>query len=189
MSLNTQSVQIVRRHQSPPLGILAIVFTLLFCAGLYPVTAFGGKPYFPGPWESAQTIVAFFQARPSAVLLCAFLQFGSAIPLGIFTASAVSRLKFLGVQAAGADIAFWPRRAKQIPSAACFAWRRGEPYSRRFSFHRTKSSLAYPLAATLLLISFSSISTLSSLSSALNLSSSVSGERISLAAAFSAART
>jgi hypothetical protein len=107
MSSNTQAAQIGRRHQSPPLGILAIVFTVLFCAGLYPVTAFGGKPYFPGPWESAQTIVAFFQARPSAVLLCAFLQFGSAIPLGIFTASAVSRLKFLGVQAAGADIALF----------------------------------------------------------------------------------
>ena len=107
MSSNTQSVQVGRRHQSPPLGILAIVFTILFCAGLYPVTVFGGKPYFPGPWESPQTIVAFFQARSSAVLLCAFLQFGSAIPLGIFTASAVSRLKFLGVQAAGADIALF----------------------------------------------------------------------------------
>jgi hypothetical protein len=104
---NNESVEIGRSHQSPPLGILAIVFTVLFCAGLYPVTAFGGKPYFPGPWESPQTIVAFFQARPSAVLLCAFLQFGSAIPMGIFTASAVSRLRFLGVRAAGADIALF----------------------------------------------------------------------------------
>jgi hypothetical protein len=97
----------VRRHHSPPPGVIAVVFAVLFCAGLYPVTAFGGKPYFPGPGESAQTIVAFFQARPAAVLLCAFLQFGSAIPLGIFTASVVSRLKFLGVRAAGADIALF----------------------------------------------------------------------------------
>lgn len=95
------------RHQSPPLGILAIAYMVLFCAGLYPVTLFGGMPYYPGPWEPIQTITAFFQARPHAVLLCTFLQFGSAIPLGIFTASAVSRLKFLGVKAAGPDIALF----------------------------------------------------------------------------------
>jgi hypothetical protein len=95
------------RHPSPHLGALAIVFTLLFCAGLYPVTIFGGKPYFPGPSASAQMIVAFFQARSAAVSLCAFLQFGSAIPLGIFTASIVSRLELLGVRAAGAKIALF----------------------------------------------------------------------------------
>lgn len=92
-------------HPSPHLGALAIVFTVLFCVGLLPVTAFGGRPYFPGPWESAQTIAAFFQARPSVVVLCAFLQFGSAIPLGIFTASIVSRLEFFGVRSAGPRIA------------------------------------------------------------------------------------
>ncbi len=95
----------VRRHPSPHLGALALAFTLLFLAGLFPVTIFGGRPYFPGPWESASTIVAFFQARPSAALLCAFLQFGSAVPLGIFTASIVSRLEYFGVRAAGPKIA------------------------------------------------------------------------------------
>lgn len=107
MSSPVEAAHTIRRHQSPPLGILAITYTVLFCAGLYPVTMFGGMPYFPGPWESIQTITAFFQARPHAVLLCTFLQFGSAIPLGIFTASAVSRLRFLGVRAAGADIALF----------------------------------------------------------------------------------
>jgi hypothetical protein len=107
MSSPVQTVQSIRRHHSPPLGIVAITYMVLFCAGLYPVTMFGGMPYYPGPWEPIQTITAFFQARPNAVLLCAFLQFGSAIPLGIFTASAVSRLKFLGVRAAGADIALF----------------------------------------------------------------------------------
>jgi hypothetical protein len=94
-------------HQSPPLGILAIVYTVLFCAGLYPVTMFGGMPYFPGPWEPIHTITAFFQARPSAVLLCVFLQFGSIIPFGIFVASTVSRLRFFGVKAAGVEIALF----------------------------------------------------------------------------------
>ncbi len=119
MSSPNETAQPVLRHHSPHLGIVAIVFAVLFCAGLYPVTGFGGKPYFPGPWESAQTIVAFFQARPSAVLLCAFLQFGAAIPLGIFTASAVSRLKFLGVKAAGADIALFGGFATAIAVMSC----------------------------------------------------------------------
>lgn len=88
-------------------GPVATIFVLLFLAGLYPVTIFGGQPYFSGPWESTDTIVTFFQTRPTAVLLCTALHFGAAIPLGIFTASVVSRLQFLGVRAAGAWIALF----------------------------------------------------------------------------------
>jgi hypothetical protein len=95
------------RHAGPPLGIVATIFVLLFCGGLYPVTVFGGSPVFPGPGESIDVMSAFFRARPSAVLLCAALQFGAAIPLGIFTATAASRLRFLGVRAAGTDIALF----------------------------------------------------------------------------------
>src|SRR5262245_489680 len=103
------------KHLGPNPGILAVLYTLLFNAGLYFVISFRApehlaasadavRPYFPGPWESAQTIVAYFQSHPSAVLSCAFLQFGSAIPLGLFAATMVSRLQFLGVRAAGAHI-------------------------------------------------------------------------------------
>src|SRR5438874_13487864 len=47
-------------------------------------------------------------SNPSARrFMCAFLQFGAAIPLGIFTATMVSRLQFLGVRAAGPSIAFF----------------------------------------------------------------------------------
>lgn len=91
-------------HHSPPLGIVAIVYTVLFCAGLYPII---GKPDFPLPWYGLPHIQMFFNQRHAAALLCAFLQFGSAIPLGIFAAAAVSRLKFFGVRAAGADIALF----------------------------------------------------------------------------------
>jgi len=102
------------RHPGPPLGILAVVFVVLFCAGLYPVTIFGGKPFFPGPAEPIEVIARFFQARPSAVLLCAALQFGAAIPLGLFTATAVSQLRFLGVRAAGIYIALFGGFATSI---------------------------------------------------------------------------
>ena len=91
------------RHRGPHPGIVAIIYALLFNAGLYFVVSFrlpehlaasptAVRPYFPGPWESADTIAAYFQGHPHAVLMCAFLQFGAAIPLGIFTATMVSRL-------------------------------------------------------------------------------------------------
>lgn len=94
-------------HQAPHLGMLAVVFTALFLAGLYPVTVFGGKPAFPSPWEPASMIAGFFEARPSAALVCAFFHFGSAIVLGIFTATVVNQLRFLGVRAAGVNIAMF----------------------------------------------------------------------------------
>ncbi|HEX4850064.1 MAG TPA: hypothetical protein VFV08_04615 [Puia sp.] len=96
------------RHRGPHLGLLAIVFTGLFCTGLSYVVAFkSGEPYFPGPWESAATIVKYFQSQSNAVLMCAFFHFCAAIPLGIFTATVVSRLGFLGSRAAGNNIALF----------------------------------------------------------------------------------
>jgi hypothetical protein len=97
----------ILRHRGPHLGALAIVITVLFIAGLYPVTMFGGMPYFPGPWEPQSTIVHYFELRPDAVLLCAFLQFGAMIPIGIYSATIVSRLRFLGINAAGPYIALF----------------------------------------------------------------------------------
>src|SRR5215510_12357503 len=98
----------VELHRGPNLGALAIVFTTLFCAGLSFVISFSpGAPHFPGPWESADVITDYFQAHPRSVLLCAFLQFGSAVPLGLFTATVVSRLRFLGARVAGVHIALF----------------------------------------------------------------------------------
>jgi hypothetical protein len=105
-------------HRGPHPGALAIIYTLLFNLGLYFVVSFRSperlaasatavRPYFPGPWESAQTIVTYFQTHSQSVLMCAFLQFGAAIPLGIFAATMVSRLQFLGFRAAGAYIALF----------------------------------------------------------------------------------
>lgn len=94
-------------HRGPHLGALAIVYTVLFNAGLYPVTIFADKIHFPGPWEPGDVIVSYFQTHPLPVLICLFLQFGAIIPLGIFAATVVSRLHFLGVRAAGPYIALF----------------------------------------------------------------------------------
>jgi hypothetical protein len=126
--LVTQEVRRLR-HPSPPLWLPASAYTILFLAGLDPVTVFGGEPYFPGPWESADEIAAFFQARPTAVRICAFLQFGAAVPLGIFAVSAVSRLQFLGVRAAGAFIALFGGIATAVMMMAASAalWVMAQP--------------------------------------------------------------
>ncbi|WP_260741409.1 hypothetical protein [Tunturiibacter lichenicola] len=118
-----------QRHPGPALGPLAVVFTVVFILGLLPVTAVGGMPYFPGPWESAQTIDTFFRLRPGAALLCAFLQFGSAIPLGLFTATITSRLRFLGVKAAGAHIALFGglTASAAIASSSLVLWAIAQP--------------------------------------------------------------
>jgi hypothetical protein len=111
----------VARHAGPHLGLVATVFTLLKLASIFVVSAFVTTPAFPGPTASGETIVAYFQQHHALVLACAFLQFGSAIPLGIFTATAVSRLRFLGVQAAGADIALFGGVATALDSLASAA--------------------------------------------------------------------
>lgn len=102
------------RFRGPHIGIVATIFVVLFIAGLIPVTALGGKPYFPGPTASVAEMVAFFSHRKAGVLLCTFFQFGSAIPLGIFTTAAIARMKFLGVRAAGIEIALFGGLATSI---------------------------------------------------------------------------
>ena len=110
--MNSQSVNRIIRHAGPHLGALAIVYTILFIAGLCAVSGFGTPfgvkpPWWPGPWEPPSVMVSYFSTHQAAVLFCVFLQIGALIPLGIFTATAVSRLRFLGVKAAGAYIALF----------------------------------------------------------------------------------
>ncbi len=95
------------KHAGPPLWLLAVLYTVLFNAGLALVTALGGLPYFPGPLAPANEIVSYFQTHATPVLTCVFLQIGASICLGIFTATIVSRMHFLGIRAAGAFIALF----------------------------------------------------------------------------------
>lgn len=112
------------QHAGPPLGMLAIVYAILFNAGLYPVISFTGGPHFPGPWESSEAIAAYFQGHSAAARICAFLQFGAAIPLGIYTATVASRLQFLGIRAAGPKIAFFGGlwTASSVAAGALVLW-------------------------------------------------------------------
>lgn len=107
MSTTSTPITSSPSHAGPNLGMLAILYFVLFNAGLYPVTAMAGKPYWPGPWEPGSVIVPYFQTHTTQVLTCLFLQFGATICLGLFTASAVSRMRYLGIRSAGPWIALF----------------------------------------------------------------------------------
>ena len=94
-------------HKGPHPGFLALLYTLLFCVGLFPVRVMYKQPYWPGPWESASVIVAYFQNYGSRVLFCIILQLGALICFGLFAVTIVSRLRFLGAKAAGTYIALF----------------------------------------------------------------------------------
>ena len=88
----------------PPLAGLAITTTALFLAGLIASTAMAGKA-FPSPFDPGASILAYFRGHQDAVKVSAFFQFGAAVPLAIYAATASSRLRTLGIRVPGATIA------------------------------------------------------------------------------------
>lgn len=95
------------RHAGPPLVLPASAFAGLFLGSLI-IGAWltGGTPP-PIPFETTDAALRYFVDHATAVRIAAFLQFGAAIPLGLFTATVVSRFQFLGVNVAGITIALF----------------------------------------------------------------------------------
>jgi hypothetical protein len=93
------------KHPSPPLPLLAAVHLTLFIAGFAASAALAGGQVFPSPFEPERAS-GYFLAHADAVRVAGFFLFGSAVPLGLFAATAASRLAFFGVRAAGVNIAF-----------------------------------------------------------------------------------
>jgi len=91
--------------RGPSLLLLATVHLLLFVAGLVTASALRHGAHFATPFASAEELRAFLALSPTAVRIGNFFLFGSAIPFGIFAVTTVSRLRFMGVRAAGTNIA------------------------------------------------------------------------------------
>ena len=129
MGTSSQTTTNEARHRAPHLGAVGTVYTVLFLGGLAVTAAMTHGGHIPspfGPWETTQ---AFFAKYPDAVRIGAFLQFGAAIPLGIFTATAVSRLQFLGMNVAGVFISLFGGLAASFFTAlsAAFEWVAAQP--------------------------------------------------------------
>ena len=97
-----------RRRSSggPPLGVLAIVHAALFVAALLVGMLLAGGTAFVSPFEGAAAVTAHAQHDWAAIRVGAMLQFGSAVPLGIYAATAFARLQRLGVRVPGPAIGF-----------------------------------------------------------------------------------
>lgn len=61
---------------------------------------------FATPFAPDEELRAFLAPSPTAVRVSNFFLFGSAIPFGIFAVATVSRLRFMGIRAAGTNITF-----------------------------------------------------------------------------------
>jgi len=112
------------RFRGPSLILLAIVHIVIFVANLAAAAALRhGAPYVT-PFAPAEAVSAFFVQNPAAVRIGNFLLFGSAVPFGIFAVTLVSRLRFLGVRAAGTNIALFGgvTAASALMLSGVFGW-------------------------------------------------------------------
>jgi hypothetical protein len=97
----------VQSHAGPPLLLLALVHVLLFAASLVAGALLRHGSAYVNPYAAAEVVRDFFAQNPTAVRVSGFFLFSSAVPLGLFAATVVSRLRFLGVRAAGVYIALF----------------------------------------------------------------------------------
>jgi hypothetical protein len=95
----------ILQFRGPSLILLAIVHILIFAAGLVAAGAFRHGASYVTPFAPAEAIRAFLALSPAAVRASNFFLFASAVPFGIFAVTVVSRLRFMGVRAAGTNIA------------------------------------------------------------------------------------
>ena len=93
------------RFRGPSLILLATVHLLLFAAGFAAAAALRHGAPFATPFATGEELRAFLALSPAAVRVSNFFLLGSAVPFGIFAVTTVSRLRFMGVRAAGTNIA------------------------------------------------------------------------------------
>jgi hypothetical protein len=100
----TPGPRATRGEAGPPLLGLAAISTGLFVIGVVVTSAMAGAVW-PSPFEDSETVLAYFRDHGDAVTVGTFFQFGSAIPLAIYAATASTRLRNLGIRNPGATIA------------------------------------------------------------------------------------
>ena len=95
------------RFRGPSLILVAIAYILVLAAGLVSGALLRHGAAFVTPFAPAVKLQAFLALSPTAARVSNFFLFGSAVPLGIFAVTLVSRLRFMGVRAAGTNIALF----------------------------------------------------------------------------------
>jgi hypothetical protein len=116
-------------HASPPLGLVATVFVVLFVASIVAnIVMTAGAPY-PMPYLPIDKLQDHYLRFPAALRVTSFLQMGASIPLAIFVATAVSRLQFHRINVAGVHIALVGGMAASIflGLSALSSWALSQP--------------------------------------------------------------
>jgi hypothetical protein len=85
--------------------LVALSYTALVIGGIICGILLSPHAAFPMPYEPVEKAIVYVSAYPSGIRVGSFFQLASALPLGVFVATVVSRLRFLGVRAAGELIA------------------------------------------------------------------------------------
>lgn len=129
MEKERQEVINEAQHRGPHLGALSVVYSVLFLASLLETAIVTKGGHIPSPFISADLVQAFFARNGEAVRIAAFLQFGAAVPLGIFAATIVSRLQYLGMNVAGVFITLFGGFAAALFAAisALLQWVLAQP--------------------------------------------------------------
>jgi hypothetical protein len=95
------AVQPSQRHRGPNLLLLSLIYLGFLVLGASQVSA-----SFHIPLDSASQAVAFVAEHGGSIKWGSFFELASAMPLCVFIAATTSRLRFLGIRAAGESIAF-----------------------------------------------------------------------------------
>lgn len=90
-------------HRGPPLIVLATVHVVLFVASLVVLNG-PTEGTWPLPGADPHAIATFLADNASLLRLVGMLQFGAAVPLLLYAASASNQLRHLGIRAAGTTI-------------------------------------------------------------------------------------
>src|SRR5215813_1572594 len=94
-------------HRSPPLSVLAIVYILLFAAGLIFNALLTSGPQNLNPYNPIDQTQRYYSEYATGIRISAFFIFASMIPLGLFAVTSVSRLLFHRIHVAGVHIALF----------------------------------------------------------------------------------
>jgi hypothetical protein len=100
MTLSKNAPPRESRHKGPPLLILASIYAVFMVLGAIEL----GKAYRV-PHDTVQEAIAYVANFGGSIRFGTFCELSSAVLLGLFVAVTVSRLRFLGVRAAGEVIA------------------------------------------------------------------------------------
>ena len=88
-------------HRSPALGVVAIVFVVLFAASIVASILITDGAAYPNPYNPIGELQDYYTRFPDAIRWASFLQVGAMFPLAVFAASIVSRLRFFRIDVAG----------------------------------------------------------------------------------------